>query len=64
MQPTKKDITVIKLYATYNTADNCIKQKPLTMPEELENVYILMTGSFTIFISEVCGSNRFLKLMI
>lgn len=55
----QKRYKVIKLYTTYNTADNCIKQKPLTRQGEFENVYLLMAGSFTVLISEVCGSHRF-----
>ena len=34
----KEDITVIKLYTTYNIANNCIKQKLLTMIGEFKNV--------------------------
>lgn len=34
----KEDIIVIKLYTPHNIANNCIKQKLLTMPGEFENV--------------------------
>lgn len=45
----EEDITIIKLYTTYNIADNYIKQKLLTMQGEFENVYILMAETFTVF---------------
>lgn len=56
---THKDITVIKLYPIYNIADNCIKQKLLTVQEEFENVYIFIVESLTLFISEAGRPNRF-----